>query len=41
MRIKPIILAQTKLLVPKATPINRDAASSMAKVVIPEENTAT
>jgi hypothetical protein len=33
------MLAQTKLLVPKVLPSNREAPNSMARLVIPEENT--
>src|SRR6266511_2313916 len=39
MRINPIILAQTRLLVPNTLPIKRDAASSAASVVMPEMKT--
>src|SRR5512146_2075109 len=39
MRIRPMMLAQTRLLVPNTFPIKREAASSAASVVIPETNT--
>jgi hypothetical protein len=39
MRISPIMVAQTMLLVPKTLPMSRPAASSAARVVIPEMKT--
>ena len=35
-----MMLAHTRLLVPKTLPSSREAANSIARVVIPETNTA-
>ena len=37
--IRPIMLAQTRLLVPKTLPKRREAPISMARVVMPEIKT--